>query len=82
MKIEHILVEGVVHRMVTSALGHITVSCDLRCAVSGIALTVDPLTCFPCLVYDQQALRRKLKRQLTGYASIVSQRIPTMRDVE
>lgn len=64
MKIEHLLVEGVVHRMITSTLGHVTVSCDLQCAATGPVVTTDPLTCFPCLVCDEAALRRKLKRQL------------------
>lgn len=74
MKIEHLLVEGVVHRMITSTLGHVTVSCDLQCAAIALehisisydlqCVTTDPLTCFPCLVCDEEALRRKLKRQL------------------
>lgn len=64
MKVEHLLVEGVVHRMITSTLGHVTISCDLQCAAIGPVVTADPLTCFPCLACDEQALRRKLIRQL------------------
>lgn len=70
MKVERVVIYGVVHRLITSTLGHMTISCDLPyddedfSTENDMIYTTDPLTCFPCLVCDEQALRRKLMRQL------------------
>lgn len=77
MKVEHVLIDGVVHRMVSSSAGMVTVSCDLpyfdgdqdmyeRCE----APIVDaPITCVMCLVLDWRAAFFTLVGTRTGRMS-------------
>lgn len=66
MKVEPVLIHGVVHRLVTFSDGHMTISCDSAYDNDGLSPENDmvhtdlPLTCFPCIVMDWRAATYKM----------------------